>query len=221
MKVAIFILLLFFFEAWGAEAHLIKNGAAVDIKISEVDLPASQFEKDFKSGLTTSLVTTLSLSKNQKVLEQRSVEYKIRYDLWDECFYILQNENPKPILKSKAVQEIFAALKTFVFPSMATIADLGRHQVLAVDFVITANPVSKDKKEKIKKWLAQNQVSIPQGGASRAETRLQVTEAPTSPTGQRLFQQLLDSELNQIESAKWSYRLPTKTLLTEEIRHEK
>ncbi len=62
-----------------------RDGARLGARVKSLSLPGS-FRKDLRSGLTNRLLLRIELVVDARVLETRTVELAVKYDLWDENF---------------------------------------------------------------------------------------------------------------------------------------
>ncbi len=223
MKFVILTLLIISNPVFAVSVQILKNGSTGDLKISGIELPSSQFESDFKSGLSTMMLASVSILSTGKVVAQDTLKLKVYYDLWDELFYLQQlNGNSKYSSKAKTTNELFKMLESYTFPSLIKMEDLKGEQTISINFVFTVDPITKEKKEKIKKWLAQNQVNTPRGESTASNSKTKPIATVASTAGRGIFNQILDSELSaEIESARWIFRFSNKTLSTKDIFNAK
>lgn len=233
MKALMMVFLFFMpFLAAAMEMRLVQNGSNVDVRIFELDLPMEQLEKDIKSGLSTILVATLITWKKNKLNSKVVMNLKIRYDLWDEAFY-LQKTMGKDKSTQKMIKksEVLNFVKSYTFPAVLSLEELRGNNEISFAFGLVMDPISKEKRQKVKKWLAQNQVSIPSsqpqtvGNSSSQATESSPPSVEPTTKGafnRGLFGQLLDSELGSgVDSGKWTYLSQKKSMSIKDLTNEK
>jgi hypothetical protein len=101
--------------------------------------------------------------------------------------------------------------------------ELRTNPEVSLTFGMVIDPVTKEKKKKIRKWLAQNQVNLPSAQPSATDSKTPATQPPTSGSVSRgLFGQILESELgDEIESGKWAYISPKQPISIKDVTNEK
>jgi len=201
-----------------------RNGPDVDVQIFDVPLPMNELRRDLSSGLSTILVGTLTTWRGEDVHSRTSFTLKVHYDLWDEVFHLQRSVGEKKSPPSTFKKsEIASHLSRYTFPSALSLDDIKRNPGLSVTFSLVVDPISKDKRKKIRKWLAQNQVSVPSSQPTALSSKTPSTEATTRGSVHRgLFGQMLDSELDDsMDSGKWNYLSPKLGLPVKDLGNEK
>lgn len=219
MKSVLLLLLLIPAVALGFELKLKKNGTYIDAAIFNVELPTEKLNRDIKSGLPTVFVATLTIWNKKKLVNKIIQKFDVYYDLWDEVFYLRTEDADSKAKKFMSSSEIVSALQHNYFLKIIKATDLVADH-MSVRFALVMDPISKEKKIKIKKWMALNQVSLPSPTPSGGTEGL--IEAPAPSTKDRsFFNKILDSELNdEIESGEWSYLSPEQKI-SKDMVHEK
>lgn len=214
------VLLLWPFSVAAIQFHSYVQGPYVDVVVSDIELPMDQLNKDLGSGLTTVIVAHLTVIKKQTVHTKNQQEVRIRFDLWDEVYNV---DQAPPITASapatanrkfKLKEEVLKIIGTYRFNQILRTSDFGNGEDIRVTFSMIVDPISKDKKQKIKRWLAQNRV----GASSSSTATGDSTPAAADPLGsgtknRSLFGQILDSEFSSdITTGQWVFTSPVTAL---------
>lgn len=232
---ALLILILIPTASFAFDVKTTKSGESLDVQISNLPLPIDELKKDLKSGISTVLVANLNLWQNDKLISKTSSTFKIYYDLWDELYYRQKFEGDQKISSEKfKANEIIESLQKVHFPAAVSLEKL-KGDAVSVSFAIVIDPISKEKRSKIKKWLAQNNVSTPGAVSYNTESKTNINPAGTpstrngasAPTNtgsvkRGLFSQILDSKLEEeMDAGKWSYVSPKIILPKKDYQYEK
>lgn len=220
------VVFLFLIPSWSfaTDFKLVRSGSHVDVQVLDVPMPMDELGKDLNSGLSTIIVGTINVWKGEALLSKTSLTWKIYFDLWDEVFHLQRLEGDKKISQSTFKKSEFAAsLSHYTFPSVFSLEQIKQNSNLSLTFNFVIDPISKEKRKRIKKWLAQNQVSIPSSQPITSSIKTPSAEPATRGSVNRgLFGQMLDSELDEdINSAKWTYSSPKMDLSKKALSNEK
>jgi hypothetical protein len=145
-----------------------KNGR-LEARVVDVDLPIEKLDRELSSGLSTTYVARLPLWQNGRSLGHPTQTIKITYDLWDEVYRLQRTENG--VTKTSQYLEkadVISILKNYTFQDLVA-SESVKSFPLTLKFSLVIEPISKEKKVKIRKWLAQNQVHVPQSGGAVQE----------------------------------------------------
>jgi len=220
------VVFLFLIPSWGfaTDFKLVRSGSHVDVEVLDVPIPVDELGKDLNSGLSTIIAGTINVWRGETLLSKTSLTWKIYYDLWDEVFHLQKLEGDKEIAQSTFKKsELAASLSHYTFSSVLSLEQVKQNSGLSLTFNFVIDPISKEKRKRIKKWLAQNQVSIL---SSQPKTSSNKTLSP-EPTmrgsvNRGLFGQMLNSELGEdIDSGKWVYSSPRMDLSKKGLSNEK
>lgn len=219
IRIFLIFLLCIPLVASAIEVKLKKNGKDIDVIISNIELPSEKLKKDLKSGLSVSFQATLSVSRKKHLLRKSILNFKAYYDLWDEVFYLQTLGDDKHIQKFSKESEVLMTLQTYSFSRSISEEELKKGEAF-VRFALALDPISKEKKLKIRKWLAQNQIGSPSNlnAASDLSTPIQSAHAIKS---RGLFGKILDSEIeNEVESGEWIYLSPELKISKDNINEK-
>lgn len=142
-------------EAAEVSATLIdgKLGTRVDDTVFPTTLP-----KELASGLTTRLYARVSVLDATVVINQRTVEIAIRYDLWDERFSVASSMNGAAVESRTlaSIAEVTSLLGALPLPGLFDVSTLPNSHELVLRVEILLNPIDREKMRMIRKWVAQN-----------------------------------------------------------------
>jgi len=218
------------------EAKLIKKLDHFDVRVSGIELPIDLLAKDLKSGFSTIMIARLGLWKNDKEESNRRLNIKVYFDLWEEVYTIQWEQGTEKItLKVSTQTEALKVLSSYTFKSSISAEELNRKNItFAIIFGLEIDPITKDKRKKIRKWLADNNVNspaTPAGSITNVNLKSNARLASTAPSldtlnsgslSRGLFGKILDSELgDDIDSAKWSFLSPKTSLSSKDVINEK
>lgn len=202
----ILLFLIFPFITPGTTLQLKKNKKAINILITEVPLNIDSFDKNLKSGISNNFIATLTLFSQQKEISASEIKIRVIYDLWDEIFnFKITNLEEQKMIKLKTLAEVKENLSSFSF-SFNSASDSSYKNITA-KFELIQDPFTKEKQKKIKTWMAENRVGIPNSvisqkniGASNFQFNADRDSQSTT-----LVNSMLDSELSK-DSAEGSWK---------------
>lgn len=132
------------------------------VVIKAIELPAA-FPKDLVSGLTNKLLIRVALVSRSEVVEQKTAEVAIKYDLWDETFGVTLTVNEARVvsLTCTTVLEVEAYLANMRLPGLFAMSAVpaGASVTLRVEMLL--NPIERERIETIRKWVAENSTYTP------------------------------------------------------------
>lgn len=146
-------------------APTLSNGE-LGLRISALSFPAT-LSRDLQSGLTNRLYVRVSLLEGTALVQQRSVEITIRYDLWDQNFAVTRavENTAAESLKLANLAELQAYLAAISLPRLFALRSLPADHDLALRAEVLLNPIGREKLRMIRKWVAEN--STPDLGAEQ------------------------------------------------------
>lgn len=206
------------------DIQLLRNGSHYDLQVSNVPFPQEKFKKDLNSGLSTTLITSLSLFRENALQTKKQLMFKIYYDLWDEVYYFKSLDGDKVLSTTKLNKTLLNNfLSQYTFPTTITEEESKRISSYTAMFELVVDPINKEKRDKIKKWLAQNQVpATTSSNISTSNDKLKVDTTTSGTIKRNLFNQILDSELNsELDSGAWNFVTPKVPLSLKESKNEK
>jgi hypothetical protein len=161
-----FGLLLWMLSAAAAGAGVaptIANGE-VGVRIDAVAFP-STLSRELASGLTNRLYMRISVLDGQTVVQTRTAEITIRYDLWEEKFTVTRTMEQAPAETQQVanIAEVNSILASLRIPQLFVVRSLPGNRDLKIRCEMLLNPISREKMRMIRKWVAEN--STPDIGA--------------------------------------------------------
>jgi hypothetical protein len=149
--------------AGASVAPTIANGE-VGVRIDALPFPAT-LSRELASGLTNRLYVRVSVLDDQTVVQMRTVEITIRYDLWEETFTVTRTmEHAPPETQQVAnIAEVNSILASLRMPRLFAVHSLPANRDLKLRCEMLLNPISREKMRMIRKWVAEN--STPDIGA--------------------------------------------------------
>jgi hypothetical protein len=130
-----------------------KLGARVEAIAFPPTLP-----KELTSGLTNRLFARVSVLDERTVVEQRTVEIALRYDLWDEKFSIDSTVGGTVVDAKRlaSVADVDALLGALPLPKLFEMAALRPDRELVLRVEVLLNPITREKMRTIRRWVARN-----------------------------------------------------------------
>jgi len=150
--------------AAGASVAPTIAGGEVGVRIDALAFPAT-LSRELASGLTNRLYVRVSVLDGQAVVQMRTVEITIRYDLWEEKFTVTRtmehaSSETQQVANITEVNSILASLR---IPRLFSARSLPGNRDLKIRAELLLNPISREKMRMIRKWVAEN--STPDIGA--------------------------------------------------------
>lgn len=199
------------------EISLKKVGEQVIVTVSEIPLPKPYLDKAMGSGLTTHIFARIIVYEKDQELFQVNHAYKAFFDLWDEIYFIKDKSGAvEETLKFKDKDKVIDSFKSLSFTAQSNQLPAAI-ETLKISFQIAIDPLSKDKIEKIRKWLALNTVNSPSsaptlvassGGSSQPTASIPNNGVSSGGVFRGLMESIFESELKEGSSAGgWSYKI--------------
>ncbi|MGZ6478486.1 MAG: hypothetical protein ACXWQE_04235 [Bdellovibrionales bacterium] len=226
MKVVILIFMLFNQSIQAMEIKASQKNGKLIIKASAIPLPDEIFRKQIKTGLTTTVLTQLIVSVNKESRIQFPRTFLVYFDLWDEVYQLRTAEGEKVEKKSlKDADLLLQQIQNQVFEIDAAALP---SQFFDVSIRLTLNPISKEKKQKIRKWLAENNVGLPAGAnlnssGMAVSTSADASKAPSPISGARfggVMSKVLNSELDEETSGAWIFNSEPQRVSLSGVNHD-
>lgn len=132
---------------------------AVIMIISDIRYPKNIIEHELDSGLPNNFTVLFSLSENNKAMFASTANLQITYDLWDEVYHI-QVLADNVLMQERTITQK-AALSKFInhlkIESVAMYSYLKPKQSYQINAQVLMNPVTTQRIEKIRRWIAKSQ----------------------------------------------------------------
>ena len=187
------------------EYKIFKKNSTFEVLISEVPLPEEMLLKSLPSGISNKLLAKLTLLEEKKELFVENINIKIIYDLWDEIFnfQIIKDHNLVKSERFKEKNQVLNQLKKISFEDFQIKEE--KLSTLKLKFELILEPISNEKKSKIKKWISENKVNFPEA-ASKYEISKNSQSIKFNSDSSAIFNSMLDRELSsKSEEGEWNF----------------
>jgi hypothetical protein len=189
-------------------APTLTNGE-LGVRIDALPFPAT-LSRELESGLTNRLYVRVSLLDGQTLVQMRTVEIAIRYDLWEETFTVTRTMEgaPADVQQLASTTEVNASLASLRLPRLFAARTLPANRELLLRAELLLNPIGREKLRMIRKWVAEN--STPDVGADQGIS--------TSNTiFNRIFEQYADGS---DVAAEWRVDVTSPPFRPRSLTHE-
>jgi len=152
-------------KSYGFTAKVKKEESYRVLNIENLDYVDLKMDEKIKSGLKTEVLVIAFAKKDKKRFFLGKSILKMKYNLWDED-YIFKNSSQNT-LSYPSLSKILHAVKNFsvvVLKSDFLKKPKGPFKVI---LKVLVNPIKKEKSKKIKKWLAEKNVSKANGSGGQ------------------------------------------------------
>ena len=132
------------------------------------------FTKDLVSGLTNTLLIHVALFSESKQLDQKTAVIAIKYDLWEETFALTVKVNEAVILarNDERQPQIEAFLANLELPDLFAASEVPNDRTATLRVEMLLNPIERERLEAIKKWVVENNTSIPADTSGFSDKRV-------------------------------------------------
>lgn len=209
----IFFSLVASLSVFGVELNYKISKKSLVVEAKNIDLP-DNISKSLRSGFTNVLVFKITLWKEGKIESESQILNTIVFDLWGEFYSAKRKSEGSDFqLKTTKENELLTWLKNSDFNlkiNSETVRDSRENYEMAIKVIV--DPISKEKREKIKVWLSENRVNVPGGSlkvdpGSRSGMREIAKDSSTDSLRTDVFNQVLDSELSKDEvTGSWVFQ---------------
>jgi hypothetical protein len=184
--------------------------------VRNLQLPAG-FRKDLRSGLTNRLLLRVELLADFRVVDTRTIELAVKYDLWDENFRLTLDTGQGGVTESVLAteQQVMAFFSDVRLPGLFEAARLPRTQDHVLKGDVLLNPIEKERMAMIRKWVSENSTQTPEGGNPSGS-------APVgAATSGDLFSRIFDQYASGAgDVAAWHESLQSKAFRPEAVPNE-
>lgn len=213
MKWTAFILIFLMLKAESAELKPFIKNDHLGLNITDMDLPPN-LKRDLKSGLTNKflILTTAKCEPNIKL--ESNLEIAMKYDLWEGSFSatLIQNQGEVKKMKYSSLLDILNYLGKIRLENIFPMKQVSSCKILTITSDILFDPISKEKLEKIKKWVNENSTPNPVGTGNTGNL---------SRSG-RIFSQIFEQYANgESVGSFWKTQLLTEPFSPSELKYEK
>jgi hypothetical protein len=155
-----------------AELTPVVREQTLGVHIGGIVWPAT-LTKDLVSGLTNTLLIHAALFSDSRQLEQKTAVIAIKYDLWEETFALTVTVNGALILARTEMQpQIEAFLANIELPELFAASDVPKDRTATLRVEMLLNPIERERLEAIKKWVVENNTSIPADTSGFSDKRV-------------------------------------------------
>jgi len=158
-----FALFICLWSAAGAAATVsaTQTNGAVGVRVEALAFPES-LPRELVSGLTNRLYLRVTALDGATSLQVSTVEFAIRYDLWEETFTVTRTVNAEPAetLKFAGAAEINVFLQSLHVPRIFAARVLPPERPLTLRAELLLNPIGQEKLRMIRKWVAENSAPV-------------------------------------------------------------
>jgi hypothetical protein len=196
-----------------AELTPVVREHTVGVHIGGIAWPAT-LTKDLVSGLTNTLLIHVALFSDSRELDQKTAVIAIKYDLWEETFALTVTVNDAVILarSDETQQQIEAFLGGLELPQLFAASEVPKDgsATLRVDMLL--NPIDRERLEAIKKWVIDNNTSIPADTSGFSDKRVRNSRS------NELFNKIFEQYAQGADvAAAWKESLASKPFKIAEV----
>jgi hypothetical protein len=214
------LLLLLFLTgkaAVAAELMPVVKDRQLGVVIRAIALPAG-FPKDLVSGLTNKLLIHIRLFAGSQLLDQKTAEVSIKYDLWDETFKLTVTVGDATVAeRSNSTREaITAFLDDIRIPDVFVRRAVPGDTDVTLRVEMLLNPIERERIETIKKWVAENSTYTPADTPGFSDKRV-------APSGSNaIFNKIFEQYAREGDTAAaWQQTLSSKPFRIDEVSDER
>lgn len=207
----LFLLALAAIPADAAELTPLVQGHTIGVHCAGIAWPAT-LTKDLMSGLTNTLVIHIALWSDSRRLDQKTAVLTIKYDLWEETFSLTVAVDEAQILTRNAETQlqIEALLANLELPELFAASEVPKDKTATLRIEMLLNPIERERLEAIKKWILENNTSIPADTSGFSDKR--VGTSGSNEVLNKIFEQYAGGA----EVAAWSLSLSSRPFKTPE-----
>jgi hypothetical protein len=135
--------------------------------VSQLSLP-NTLVQDLASGFENRFLVRVELLTKGNAVARTVALITVKYDLWDETFFVTRQIAAGPVDKVDVqnAEEMLGYLNTMTFNGLFKAATLPNEQDLVMQVELLANPIEREKIERLRQWVAAN--SAPRSVVDRA-----------------------------------------------------
>ena len=156
-----------------AEVTPVVREHTLGVHIGGIAWPAT-LTKDLVSGLTNTVLIHAALFSDSRQLDQKTAVIAIKYDLWEETFALTVTVNGAEILaRTDQMQpQIEAFLANLELPELFAASEVPKDRAATLRVEMLLNPIERERLEAIKKWIIENNTSIPADTSGFSDKRV-------------------------------------------------
>jgi hypothetical protein len=194
-----------------------REGSRLGANVRNVQFPPT-FRKDLRSGLTNRLLFRVDVLADSRVVDSRTVELAVKYDLWDENYRLTVAVGQTLVANNVLSEErMIAFLGEMRLPAMFETARLPSAREHALRGEVLVNPIERERMAMIRKWVAENSTQVPRGATGAGEAGAPVGAVTSGDLFNRIFGQYAGSEG---EDVGWRETLNARAFRLEAVPNE-
>jgi hypothetical protein len=142
--------------ATAADLTPVQSNGELGLRIDGLAYP-STLPRELESGLTNRFFVRVRLLDAEAVLQERTVEIAIRYDLWDQNYIVVRTVDGVSNESQRLVPaEMKKWLSSLPIAGLFTTRGLAGNRDLTLIAEVLLNPIDREKLGMIRKWVAEN-----------------------------------------------------------------
>lgn len=198
--------------AAAAELTPLVREHSIGARITGITWPPT-LTKDLMSGLTNTLLMHFVLSLDSQ-LDEKTAVIAIKYDLWEETFALTVTVNGSLILSrtGQGRPQIDAFLANLELRDVFATRDLPVDTTATLRVDMLLNPIERERLESIKKWVLENNTSIPADTSGFSDRR--IGNSRSNEVFNRIFEQYARGA---DVAATWKLSLSSKPFRVSEV----
>jgi len=211
----LFLLALAAKPAAAAELTPVVRGHTIGVHCAGIAWPAT-LTKDLMSGLTNTLVIHVALWSDSRRLDQKTAVITIKYDLWEETFALtITVDKAATLTRSAETQpEIEAFLANLELPELFAATEIPKDKPATLRVEMLLNPIERERLEAIKKWVLENNTSIPADTSGFSDKRVGTSGSNA------VFNKIFEQYAGGAEAAAWRASLSSKPFRTPPVAQQ-
>jgi hypothetical protein len=156
-----------------AELTPVVREHTIGLRVAGTAWPAT-LTKDLVSGLTNTLLIHVALFSDSHQLDQKTAVVAVKYDLWEETFALTVTVDKAVILahNDETRPLIEAFLASLELPELFATSEVPRDKAATLRVEMLLNPIERERLEAIKKWVLENNTSIPADTSGFSDKRV-------------------------------------------------
>jgi hypothetical protein len=155
-----------------AEVTALVREHTLGVHISGIAWPPT-LKKDLVSGLTNRVLIHAALFSDSRQLDEKTAVIAIKYDLWEETFALNVTVNGIEIsARTEQQPRIDAFLANLELPELFATSEVPKDGTATLRVQMLLNPIERERLEAIKKWVIENNTSIPADTSGFSDKRV-------------------------------------------------
>jgi hypothetical protein len=186
----------------------------IGVVIGSIKLPVT-LPKDLSSGLSNRILVRVSILSESKLIDQKTIDVAIKYDLWEERFGLTAVVDGVATITTNyaKVEDVMAFLSNLRLSGLFPSSEVARQTYLVLQVDLLVNPIERERMEAIKKWVAKNSTYTSSGeDAFGAGKRIAASSSNT------LFNKIFDQySAGGDMAAAWKETVSSKPFKLEDL----